>query len=51
MHFNNLLDVINVFLLLYKEIQSKSFLSTFLGNLNTVLTKVKANSKEHKASE
>ena len=29
--------------------QSKSFLSTFLGNLNTILTKIKANSKEHKA--
>lgn len=30
--------------------QSKSFLSTCLGNLNTILTKIKASSKEHKAS-
>lgn len=49
-HFNKLLDVINV-VLFYKEIQSKSFLSTLLGNLNIILTKVKANSQEHKASE
>lgn len=51
MHFNKLLDAINVVLLFYKEIQSKSFLSTLLGNLNTVVTKVKANSQVHKASE
>jgi len=49
-HFNKLLDVSNV-VLFYKEIQSKSFLNTLLGNLNIVLTKVKANSQEHKASE
>lgn len=36
-YFNKLPDIINVFLLFYKEIQSKS--------------KVKANSKEHTASE
>lgn len=42
MYFNKLPDVINVFLLFYKEIQSKSFLSAFLGNLNTILTKIKA---------
>lgn len=51
MYFNKLPDVINVFLLFYKEIQSKSFLNTFLGNLNTILTQINANSKEHKASE
>lgn len=50
MHFNKLLDVTNI-VLFYKEIQSKYFLRTLLGNLNIVLTKVKDNSQEHKASE
>lgn len=50
MHFNKLLNIINAFLLFFKEIQNKSFLSAFLGDLHPTLMKVKANSKEPKAS-
>lgn len=51
MHVKKQLDVIHVVLPVYKEIQGKSFATTSLGNLNTVLTKVKANPQEREASK